>query len=339
MAEQLFAGLPPAGKRPRAAADGDQAAAALARRLLESDSIAKETGALFFEILTSAMADKSNCSAPALRVEYAKLFAAAGEYTHVFTKPQRAQLEVFQICAVLANELYTDDSFQFAAAGSRIRELIASLPDLTAEDEEFATTTTKPTESSREHDILQPTTSTVKTEEVRIKTEDGTDEATVVGKSEATTSDPFGLDAFLPLIQDKKKEKEERAKRKREEREREDEARRGRLLLAHDRRENVLHCIRTAFSQYKLAWAKAAIDLIIKAAHDNVLKFDARQREEVERLWVQSREKQVKRKVGGGVDKDKTAFERDSNRWRGEKISIRSSLGAGGDHQTEVWLG
>lgn len=59
------------------------------------------------------MVDPGRAQDPSLRKEYWKLISTACNHCHLFDAAQKAQLEVYQIWAVLLNEIQTDDNFAF----------------------------------------------------------------------------------------------------------------------------------------------------------------------------------------------------------------------------------
>eukprot|EP00850_Spirogloea_muscicola_P007203 SM000036S13247 [mRNA] locus=s36:101788:103399:+ [translate_table: standard] len=81
------------------------------------------------------MANPPAATAPAGRAEYRALFAAAGERLELFPEEQQRQLRVWLLWADLANQLFTDDPFEFSKVTGKVRQEIEGLPEVTAEDE------------------------------------------------------------------------------------------------------------------------------------------------------------------------------------------------------------
>lgn len=97
----------------------------------------------------------------------------------------------------------------------------------------------------------------------------------------------------------------------------------------------------TLFVVLSLSRCQTVIDILVKHAFDNVARFTARQRDAVGKLWASIREQQTRRKQGKSVNGklDVNAFEWLQQKYAGEKISIRHSVGASGDRRAQQWLG
>lgn len=69
----------------------------------------------------AAFADFDNASEASLRRDYMKLcHALARAPEGLFSRPQRAQLEVYNILGFMQNEMHTDDSFVFNKVGQEL---------------------------------------------------------------------------------------------------------------------------------------------------------------------------------------------------------------------------
>ncbi|MQL98625.1 hypothetical protein Taro_031329, partial [Colocasia esculenta] len=97
-------------------------ASKLALQLIQAGSVKAGTSDHFFAILEAAMSSPSACKESSLRADYQALFSAAQDVVEHFTKQQKDQLVTWTIRAVVANDLYTDDSFVVVAVGKRCRE-------------------------------------------------------------------------------------------------------------------------------------------------------------------------------------------------------------------------
>lgn len=86
---------------------------------------------------------------------------------------------------------------------------------------------------------------------------------------------------------------------------------------------------------------QTVIDILVKHAFDNVARFTTKQRDAIEKLWASIREQQTRRKQGKSVNGklDVNGFEWLQQKYAGEKISIRHSVGGGGDRKAQQWLG
>lgn len=83
------------------------------------------------------------------------------------------------------------------------------------------------------------------------------------------------------------------------------------------------------------------IDILAKHAFDHRDRFTLRQREAIEKLWISIKEQHIRRKQGKSVagKLDMNAFEWQQEKYAHEKISIRHSVGGGGERRAEQWLG
>lgn len=295
-------------------------ASKLAMQLLHSGSLSKETSDLFFGILKASMVSPSVANLPTIRQDYHELFSAVSERIEVFSPLQGAQLEVWIIWAQVANDFFTDDTFVFSKAASRVKHYVSSLPEATAAEDALETTENKETNAETEEEGL----------------EDGEGLHGTDNRDEAD-NDPFGLNALLS----KPSKREERmSKRKEEEaatrKMQEDEAR-----LLRERREALMSCLEIAAGRYRVKWAQTIIDILVKHVFDNISKFTLEQRSAIENVWSSVKEQQIRRKQGKSATGklDVTGFERLQSQYSQAKISIRHSVGADGDRGAEQWLG
>ncbi|PKU70879.1 CDT1-like protein a, chloroplastic [Dendrobium catenatum] len=86
---------------------------------------------------------------------------------------------------------------------------------------------------------------------------------------------------------------------------------------------------------------QTVIDILAKHAFDHMDRFTLRQRDAIEKLWTSIKEQQIRRKQGKSVigKLDMNAFEWLQQKYAHEKISIRHSVGGGGERQAQQWLG
>ncbi|XP_052203318.1 uncharacterized protein LOC127808756 isoform X2 [Diospyros lotus] len=299
-------------------------ASKLAIQLIQAGSVKPGTSEYFFAILESAMASPTACNDTSVRADYHVLFSAAQDAVESFSKRQRNQFNSWMIRAVVANDLFTDDSFVFSKATGRIKEAILDLPVTTKdEDTEEAAALEDETERTRMDDGTKQGAPPVATSE---------------GNDDKDDSDPFGLDALIP----NKIKKDEKTKGKKEvataaEEEEEEESKR----YLKSQREALILCLEIAARRYKTPWCQTAIDILVKQAFDNISRFTCKQRDAIEKLWASIREQQARRKHGKSVSGklDVNAFEWLQQKYASEKISIRHSVGGGGDRRAEQWLG
>ncbi|KAL6278854.1 hypothetical protein ACE6H2_022455 [Prunus campanulata] len=298
-------------------------ASKLAIQLIQAGSVKPETGDYFFSIIEAAMASPTSCTDPSLRADYHALFSAAKDASECLNKKQKNQLTAWRIRAVMANELFTDDSFQFSKTAAQVKEAISNLPVATEDDDR------------EEAAVLE--------DETKIADEDDQMEQDMVSAAPAfenneKESDPFGLDAFLtptPMKKDDKtKGKKDGTTKIRKE---EGETKR----FFRSQREALVLCLEIAAHRYKTPWCQTVIDILAKHAFDNIARFTSKQRNAIEKLWASIREQHNRRKQGKSVTGklDVNAFEWLQQKYATEKISIRHSVGGSGDRKTEMWLG
>ncbi|QCE07471.1 hypothetical protein DEO72_LG9g2491 [Vigna unguiculata] len=291
-------------------------AAKLAVQLIQAGSVKAEVSDYFFAILEAAMSSSITCTDPSVRADYHCLFSAAQNAKEHLNKKQKNQLAAWTINAVVANDLYTDDSFVFSKAAGKIKEIISSLPVATEE------------EDAEEAKSLKDST---------VIADEGGKTAATDNDNEGKEADPFGLDALIP--NSTKKGEKLKAKNEAAVEIREDEEETKRFLKSQ--REALITCLEIAARRYKIPWCQTVIDILVKHASDNVSRFTASQRDAVGKLWASIREQQTRRKQGKSVNGklDVNAFEWLQQKYANEKISIRHSVGASGDRRAQQWLG
>ncbi|RDX60461.1 hypothetical protein CR513_61396 [Mucuna pruriens] len=292
-------------------------AANLAIQLIQAGSVKSEICDYFFAILEAAMSSSITCTDPSVRADYHSLFSAAQNTKEHLNKKQKNQLETWTINAVVANDLYTDDSFVFSKAAGQIKEAISNLPVATEE------------EDAEEAKSLIDSTVTA---------DEGGQTPATDKDNDGEEADPFGLDALIPRSTKKGEKlmaKNEAAVKIRKENEEETE----RFLKSQ--REALITCLEIAARRYKTPWCQTVIDILVKHAFDNVARFTTRQRDAVGKLWASIREQQTRRKQGKSVNGklDVNAFEWLQQKYASEKISIRHSVGGSGDRRAQQWLG
>ncbi|KAI7731838.1 hypothetical protein M8C21_011213 [Ambrosia artemisiifolia] len=285
-------------------------ASKLAIQLVQAGSVKASNIDYFFAILEAAMSSPTTCNDALVRGDYHALFLAAQDVNECFTQKQQKLLSLWTIRAVLANDLFTDDSFVFSKACGKIKDAISNLPVATKdEDIEEAAALKDEAETESQHASLNPVPES---------------------STNHDESDPFGLDALIP-----NSSKNEKAKVKADAeassklRKVEDEETK-RFLKSQ--REGLILCLEIAAKRYKIPWCQTVIDITVKHAFDN--------RNAIEKLWTSVREQQTRRKQGKSVSGklDVNGFEWLQQKYSTEKISIRHSVG-GNTRRAEQWLG
>ncbi|KAJ4969323.1 hypothetical protein NE237_016024 [Protea cynaroides] len=297
-------------------------ASKLAIQLIQAGSVKPGTIDHFIAILEAAMSSPTACNDASVRADYHALFSAAQDITECLSKKQRNQLTSWTMRAVVGNDLYTDDSFVFSKAATRIKEAISSLPVTTSDD-----------------DIEEAIALKDEMEAANTDREEQEDKSSASSEAHRKAeSDPFGLDALLTStskLDEKVKGKKEGAvfSRKAEE----DESKR----FLKSQREALILCLEIAARRYKIPWCQTVIDILVKHAFDNVERFTSRQRDAIGKLWASIREQHTRRKQGKSVTGklDMNAFEWLQEKYAGEKISIRHAVGGSGDRRAQQWLG
>ncbi|XP_076930431.1 uncharacterized protein LOC143595248 [Bidens hawaiensis] len=293
-------------------------ASKLAIQLIQAGSVKPTNSDYFFAILEAVMCSPTTCNDPLVRADYHALFSAAQDLTQCFSQKQHKLLSLWTIRAVLANDLFTDDSFVFSKACGRIKDAISNLPVATKYDDiEEAAALKDESATESQHDSLNPIPESSANED---------------------ESDPFGLDALIPNAS-----KNEKAKVKLDAEAssniRKDEDEDAKIFLK-SQREALILCLEIAAKRYKIPWCQTVIDITVKHAFDNVSRFTCKQRNAIEKLWASIREQQTRRKQGKSVSGklDVNAFEWLQQKYSTEKISIRHSVG-GNTRRAEQWLG
>ncbi|KAF4355835.1 hypothetical protein CsatB_028917 [Cannabis sativa] len=293
-------------------------ASKLAIQLIQAGNVKPETSDHFFAVLEAAMSSSISCTDASVRADYHALFSAANDVSECLNKKQKNQFTTWTIMAVVANDLFTDDSFVFSKAASRIKEIISNLPIATEDDD------------IEEAAALKDETETAN-EDGELKTENSPVEET--SKQE---SDPFGLDALIPSTA----KKGEKSKGKKDATTKiKDEEDTKRVLKSH--RVALITCLEIAARRYKIPWCQTVIDILVKHAFDNVSRFTSLQRDAIEKLWASIREQHARRKQGKSVSGklDVNGFEWLQQKYAGEKISIRRAVGGSGARRAQQWLG
>ncbi|XP_024991844.1 uncharacterized protein LOC112525802 isoform X1 [Cynara cardunculus var. scolymus] len=289
----------------------------LAIQLIQAGSVKPGNSDYFFAILEAAMYSPTTCNNPLVRADYHALFSASQDLSECFTPKQRKHLSVWTIRAVMANDLFTDDSFVFSKACGRIKDAISNLPVATKDDDMEEAAALK--DESEEHASLNHIPESSAKEE---------------------SSDPFGLDALIPDSSTKdekvKAKLDDEATASKIRKEEDEEAKR----FLKSEREALILCLEIAAKRYKIPWCQTVIDITVKHAFDNVGRFTSKQRNAIEKLWGSIREQHNRRKQGKSVSGklDVNAFEWLQHKYSTEKISIRHSVG-GNTRRAEQWLG
>nr|XP_025619185.1 uncharacterized protein LOC112710921 isoform X3 [Arachis hypogaea] len=214
-------------------------AAKLAIQLIQSGSVKSGTSDYFFAMLEAAMLSSTPCTDPSVRADYHSLFMEAQSTKEVrlkvhmiylslhLNKKQRNQLAAWTIMAVVANDLYTDDSFVFSKAAGQIKDAISSLPVATKDDD------------AEEAMSLEDNTNVADEDsKTRAKDKDNNDE---------DQADPFGLDALLH--ESTKKGEKLKTKNEGAVKIKEDEEETKRFLKSQ--REALITCLEIAARRYK----------------------------------------------------------------------------------------
>ncbi|XP_045809049.1 uncharacterized protein LOC123903176 [Trifolium pratense] len=291
-------------------------AAKLAIQLIEAGSVKSGVSDYFFAILEAAMSSPVSSTDASVRADYHALFSAAQNAKEHLNKKQKNQLATWTISAVVANDLFTDDSFVFSKAAGQIKEAISNLPVATEEDDT--------------EEAISLKDSTVMVDEGGQTLPPNED------NNGAEEADPFGLDSLLSTKKGEKfKAKNDSAMKLRKE----DEEETKRFLQLQ--RKALITCLEIAARRYKTPWCQTVIDILVKHAFDNVARFTAHQRDAVGKLWASILEQQTRRKQGKSVNGklDVNAFEWLQQKYSTEKISIRHSVGGSGDRRATQWLG
>ncbi|CAN8269685.1 unnamed protein product [Cochlearia groenlandica] len=299
-------------------------ASKLAIRLIQAGSVKPETRNHFIAILEAAMSSKTPCTDRLVRGDFHALFSAAQDVAECLDKSQKNLLTIWTIKAVVANDLFTDDSFMFSRTATQIKETISDLP-VSTEEEDAEEAAALEEEAAKNNEDGQTTL-------------EGT-EGSSAGDQEHVESDPFGLDALIPSSRKKNgktKTRTELATRTAEDTDAEENKR-----FLRSKREALITCLEIAARRYKVPWCQTVIDILVKHAFENVSRFTSQQRQAVEKLWASVREQHLRRKQGKSVTGklDVTAFERLQDKYANEIMSIRRSVGSSGERRAQQWLG
>ncbi|KAK4359859.1 hypothetical protein RND71_022088 [Anisodus tanguticus] len=88
-------------------------ASKLALQLIQAGSVKPATSDHFFAILEAAMSSLTACNEPSVRADYHELFIAAQDTIECLSKKQQNMITTWTMRAVVANDLFTDESFTF----------------------------------------------------------------------------------------------------------------------------------------------------------------------------------------------------------------------------------
>lgn len=296
-------------------------ASKLAIQLIQAGSVKPGTSDHFFAILEAAMSSTTSCTDLSVRADYHALFSAAQDAAECLNKKQKNQLATWTVRAVLANDFFTDDSFLFSKTAGQVKDAIADLPVATKDDDiEEAASLIDKAATTDEYIKREDTCSGAEAEENK------------------DVSDPFGLDALIPSTV--KKDEKVKGKKDMPVKVREEEEEESKRFLKYQR-EALITCLEIAARRYKIPWCQTVIDILVKHAFDNVARFTSCQRDAIQKLWASIREQQTRRKQGKSVNGklDVNGFEWLQQKYAGEKISIRHSVGGSGDRRASQWLG
>uniref|UniRef100_A0A0E0NMY6 Uncharacterized protein n=1 Tax=Oryza rufipogon TaxID=4529 RepID=A0A0E0NMY6_ORYRU len=303
-------------------------ASKLALQLIEAGSVKPGTISHFFAILEAAMSSPGACNEPSVRADYQALFNAAQGVTECFNQQKKNQFDIWVLHAVVANDLFTDDSFVFSKAVGKIKDAISALPITTVDDDNDEAAALAAVESNNTDDNPQAAAS-------NSLPDDSTHAA--ASNSSEESSDPFGLDGLLEHKSKKSEKAREKTVAALNRKADEDESKR----FLKSQREALLKCLEIAARRYRIPWTQTAIDIFAKHAYDNMNRFTTQQRDAITKLWNSIKEQQIRRKQGKSVSGklDVNAFEYLQEKYSHEKISIRHAVGGGGERRATQWLG
>jgi hypothetical protein len=245
-----------------------------------------------------------------------------------FNQQQKNQFDIWVLHAVVANDLFTDDSFVFSKAVGKIKDAISALPITTVDDDNDEAAALAAVESNNTDDNPQAAAS-------NSLPDDSTHAA--ASNSSEESSDPFGLDGLLEHKSKKSEKAREKTVAALNRKADEDESKR----FLKSQREALLKCLEIAARRYRIPWTQTAIDIFAKHAYDNMNRFTTQQRDAITKLWNSIKEQQIRRKQGKSVSGklDVNAFEYLQEKYSHEKISIRHAVGGGGERRATQWLG
>ncbi|KAG8060783.1 hypothetical protein GUJ93_ZPchr0002g23235 [Zizania palustris] len=309
-------------------------ASKLALQLIDAGSIKPGTISNFFAILEAAMSSPGACNEPSIRADYQALFNASQGVTECFNQQQKNQFGIWMLHAVVANDLFTDDSFVFSKAVGKIKDAISALPIVTVDDdnEEAAALAAAGSKTGTTHN---KTDGSVQGATPNSLPDDSTH--ATASNSREESSDPFGLD---DLIEHKSKKSERAREKMGADLDRKSEEEEPKRFLK-SQRETLLKCLEIAARRYRIPWTQTAIDIFAKHTYDNMNRFTMQQRGAITKLWNSIKEQQIRRKQGKSVSGklDVNAFEYLQEKYSHEKISIRHAVGGGGERRATAWLG
>ncbi|XP_052141400.1 uncharacterized protein LOC127761193 [Oryza glaberrima] len=309
-------------------------ASKLALQLIEAGSVKPGTVSHFFAILEAAMSSPGACNEPSVRADYQALFNAAQGVTECFNQQQKKQFDIWVLHAVVANDLFTDDSFVFSKAVGKIKDAISALPITTVDDDndEAAALAAVESKSGTTHNNTDDNAQAAASNSLP---DDSTHAA--ASNSREESSDPFGLDGLLEHKSKKSEKAREKTVAALNRKADEDESKR----FLKSQREALLKCLEIAARRYRIPWTQTAIDIFAKHAYDNMNRFTTQQRDAITKLWNSIKEQQIRRKQGKSVSGklDVNAFEYLQEKYSHEKISIRHAVGGGGERRATQWLG
>lgn len=267
--------------------------------------------AVFTALVASMEENPTRSNDPLVAREYSKLFTVASKHPELFTAPQRAQLDVYGLWAVVLNQLLTtDDSFMFSKTVNTIKGMISKLPVLesTEQVEEEEKALMSPYQIKDDTHPLEVPAAAAPAKE------DGEIEEDEIDEDNHTCTRVWSEIAVVAY-----------------------------------RRAALTNCIQSAKDCYGKVWARTSIDILVehasKHAHGSNQHFLPKQCAVIEEMVAFVREQKEARKIksggggGGAGGGDATVFERASADWGKATMSHRRGVGSGGDHKSEAWLG
>eukprot|EP00240_Pyramimonas_obovata_P006395 CAMPEP_0118942060 /NCGR_PEP_ID=MMETSP1169-20130426/35266_1 /TAXON_ID=36882 /ORGANISM="Pyramimonas obovata, Strain CCMP722" /LENGTH=316 /DNA_ID=CAMNT_0006886979 /DNA_START=75 /DNA_END=1022 /DNA_ORIENTATION=+ len=268
-------------------------AASLARQLLRSGQFERKYGKAFMKVLEAAMQDPSRVHDPLLRNDYRALFLAVEAEAESFSKPDRDQINVWSLRAVLTNELHTDDTYGFNKVLAKIKEQVEKLPVWV----EFVP------------EVIPPPPPGPPPEP----------------EEEEEEEDIFGLDSLLPS---KRKQEEEARKMAAMAARAEARAAAKAAALLDQRRDALIRAVEEAFGFYNVTtknWTRVPVDMLVAKVHEVRAKFAPGQRDRLQKVYNRVKEQQTRRRQVAQQEaaRDRSAFETAQSKYAGMDISIR----------------
>jgi hypothetical protein len=248
--------------------------------------------------------DPTRSNDPLLAREYSKLFTVASKRPELFTAPQRAQLDVYGIWAVVLNQLLTtDDSFMFSKTVNTIKEMISELPML-----EF------PEQVEVEERALQsPYDITTEKDNVPAADAEKKEDGEVEDEENDSCDDETRVWSDIAVVAYR------------------------RAALTH-----CISSTRECYGKlWARTSIDLLVEHASKHAQQRNQYFLPNQCKVIEEMVAFVREQKVARKTkgGGGGGGDATAFERAKADWGKATMSHRGGVGSGGDNKSQAWLG